>query len=106
MLFTGDLETDGEDAMMDEKMLKDYDVLKVAHHGSMYSSQQTFLDIIKPEIAIISCGIKNSYGHPHQELINRLKSQNSKIYITTDCGEITIKTDGNSVGVERFLKTN
>ena len=106
MLFTGDLETDGEDAMMDEKMLKDYDVLKVAHHGSMYSSQQTFLDIIKPEIAIISCGIKNGYGHPHPELINRLRSHNSQIYITTECGEITLKTDGFRIGVERFLKTN
>ena len=106
MLFTGDLETDGEDAMIIKKLLKDIDVLKVAHHGSMYSSQQKFLDIIKPEIAIISCGIKNSYGHPHQELINRLKSKKSEIYITTECGEITIKTDGNRVGVERFLKTN
>jgi len=103
-LFTGDLETDGEDAMMKGKMLENYDVLKVAHHGSMYSSQQAFLDIIKPEIAIISCGIKNSYGHPHQELINRLKSHNSKIYITTGCGEITIKTDGYRVGMENFLK--
>jgi len=106
MLFTGDLETDGEDAMIDKKILKNYDVLKVAHHGSMYSSQQEFLDIIKPEIAIISCGIKNSYGHPHQELINRLKSHDSEIYITTQSGEISIKTDGNRVGVERFLKTN
>jgi len=103
MLFTGDLETDGEDAMIIKKLLKDIDVLKVAHHGSMYSSQQKFLDIIKPEIAIISCGIKNSYGHPHQELINRLKSKKSEIYITTECGEITIKTDGNRVGVESYL---
>lgn len=106
MLFTGDLEKDGEEGLINTKQLKDYDVLKVAHHGSMYSSQQKFLSIVKPEFSIISCGINNSFGHPHPELLERLKDIKSQIFITPECGEITLKSNGDSVEVERFLKTN
>ena len=52
---------------------KTYDILKVAHHGSKYSTTEAFLKLVKPRIAWISAGENNSYGHPHAETIRRLK---------------------------------
>lgn len=104
MLFTGDLETEGENSMRGKNQLKDYDVLKVAHHGSMYSTQEKFLAVVRPEIALISCGAANSFGHPHKELISRLENIKSKIFITSECGEISITTDGSSVALRRYIE--
>ena len=117
LLLTGDLEADGEelvtnllknnfleDSEESVKVATDYDVLKVAHHGSKYSTFEDFLNIIKPEFAVISCGKENSYGHPHAELVERLEEVKSEILITTKCGAITIKTDGDKMIVEKFLK--
>ena len=97
MLFTGDVEGKGEKELLEQGMLDDIDVLKVAHHGSEYTTSQEMLDIVKPEISLISCGKDNSYGHPHKELLERLKGVNSKIYITKEVGAVTLETDGVSV---------
>ena len=116
LLLTGDLEADGEELVMKElqknviqkseellKVATDYDVLKVAHHGSKYSTFEEFLNIVKPEFAVISCGKENSYGHPHADLLKRLEKVGSDIRITTECGAINIKTDGEEMIVENFL---
>lgn len=108
MLLTGDLEMDGEGLILKEiKNLGKgrYEVLKVAHHGSKYSTSEEFLLIIRPNLSIISCGIDNSYGHPHKELIDRLEASESKILLTSECGGITIKTDGNKIEVERVISS-
>ena len=97
MLFTGDVEGKGEKELLEQGMLDDIDVLKVAHHGSEYTTSQEMLDIVKPEISLISCGKDNSYGHPHKELLERLEGVNSKIYITKEVGAVTLETDGVSV---------
>ncbi|NLJ96236.1 MAG: DNA internalization-related competence protein ComEC/Rec2, partial [Clostridiales bacterium] len=78
----------------------DYDVLKVAHHGSRNSTGEEILAIIKPELSLISCSKNNRYGHPHTELIERLQQSGSSIMITTEAGAITIKTDGERMVVE------
>lgn len=107
MLLTGDLEEDGEELLVDalkNMASSDYDVLKVAHHGSRYSSYEDFLNIVKPEYSIISCGFDNSYGHPHAELIQRLEKAESKIFITYESGAVTIKTDGRKMEVKEYLK--
>jgi competence protein ComEC len=106
MLLTGDLEAKGEETILQiiKNSKEDYDILKVAHHGSKYSTQADFLNIMKPEYAIISCSKENSYGHPHEEVINRLEAIKSNIIITKDSGAITITTDGDNMVIEKYKK--
>jgi competence protein ComEC len=118
MLLTGDLEKEGEVELT--KLLQnldyranyairpatDYDILKVAHHGSKNSTSEEILRMIRPEISLISCGEDNSYGHPHKELIERLKHIGSELKITYEKGAITIKTDGKKVITHDYLTTS
>ncbi len=77
-LFTGDASVETEEKMI-QKYDVDCDILKVGHHGSNTSTSEKFLKLASPEEAVISCGEKNYYGHPHQEIIDRLKKYNVKI---------------------------
>ena len=99
MLCTGDVEGEGEEILLQKLKRKDYDVLKVAHHGSKYSTSEAFLKLCTPEIALISAGEKNSYGHPHEELLRRLEDADYKIYNTQENGAIMLQTDGNSLTI-------
>lgn len=80
--------------------------LKVAHHGSKYSSGEDFLDALAPKIALISCGKNNSYGHPGKETLERLEDVMGKddIYITMDAGQIRILFDQESPAQVKFAK--
>jgi beta-lactamase superfamily II metal-dependent hydrolase len=69
-------------------------VIKISHHGSKYASSGDFLNRVKPEVAIVSCGAWNRYGHPSQAVLDRLKAANVKLYRTDLQGEITITTRG------------
>lgn len=84
MLFTGDLPRE-EYFLQDEQPI---DILKVAHHGSRFSTSDIFLDRIRPKEAIISVG-KNNYGHPAREVIDRLTKRSIRIYRTDTEGDIT-----------------
>lgn len=86
MLLTGDISEKTEKVIQDE--LSSVDVLKVAHHGSGESSCSEFLVKIRPEIAVISCGKDNSYGHPHEETIHRLSEVGCHIRYTMEEGAI------------------
>lgn len=81
-----------------EKEMMQYDVsatvLKAGHHGSNTSSSEDFIRAVKPEVTILSYGKDNKYGHPHAEVVDRLKEIGSKIYATADIGTITVTTDG------------
>ncbi|WHP41359.1 MBL fold metallo-hydrolase [Lysinibacillus capsici] len=81
-----------------EKEMLQYDVkatvLKAGHHGSNTSSSEEFVQAVKPEVAILSYGEDNKYGHPHAEVVDRLQAIGSKIYATADLGTITVSTDG------------
>ncbi len=94
MLLPGD----GEEQTEHRLLTKDPDLratlLKVAHHGSKYATSKDFIDRIKPQVAIFSCGAWNRYGHPSQAVLDRLKSANAKVYRTDLQGEITITTRG------------
>lgn len=95
-LFTGDISQEVEKALVLNQVkhnLIDSDVLKVAHHGSKYSSSEEFLATVSPELAVIQVG-KSSYGHPAQELLNRLKNFDIKILRTDKDGDIKIISDG------------
>lgn len=85
VLLTGDIEEKEMD-LADEKI----DILKVGHHGSNNTSSQKFLDAIKASHAIISAGQNNRYGHPHKDLIKRLKNSKIKIYSTIEDGNVEI----------------
>lgn len=100
VLFTGDVEGMGEEDLIQtlkESGVSQIDVLKVAHHGSRYSTTEEFLNVVDVEMAVISCGKDNIYGHPHIETLNRLSSTGSVILTTPQYGAITIKVskDGN-----------
>lgn len=95
-LFTGDAEHKSEEAML-EKYTKgelDCDILKVGHHGSSTSTTDEFLGAVSPEIALISCGDGNKYGHPNTETTDKLDAAKIKYYRTDLCGSIVITTDG------------
>ncbi len=107
LLLTGDLEADGEDMVLKELKalaVTDYDVLKVAHHGSKNSTYEEFLELIKPEFSVISCGKNNSYRHPAPELLERLQKAGSHIKITYESGAVTLKTDGINMKISEYLK--
>lgn len=94
MLFPGDAEDQSEHRMLTKDLNLKVKVLKVAHHGSKYATSQDFIDRVKPEVAIISDGEWNRYGHPAQPVLDRLKAANAKLYRTDLQGEITITSRG------------
>lgn len=96
-LFTGDTTKEVEETILNSNI--DIDVLKVAHHGSKYSSSEEFLNIATPEYAIISAGEGNSYGHPEPETLTRLKKHTNNIYITKDLGTILLTSDGKTITI-------
>lgn len=101
MLFTGDAEGPVEKTMAASygKKLK-CQVLKAGHHGSKTSSTAEFLKLVQPESVVMSLGVNNQYGHPHEALLNRLQKQGIKnIYRTDANGTITIVSDGSSYSI-------
>jgi competence protein ComEC len=85
-LFTGDLPSEKEQELIKNNPDLKSNVLKVAHHGSKYATTSEFLDVVKPEDAIISVGKNNKYGHPTQEVLDRLKNIGAKIFRTDETG--------------------
>ena len=96
-LFTGDAAEEAEDAMLAGGQTLASDVYKVGHHGSRYSSSEAFLSAVKPAYAVISCGDGNSYGHPHDEVLNRLRQMGTAVYRTDDQGTIVAESDGKTL---------
>ncbi len=94
LLLTGDIGEDTIMHMLDIGILdSDYDALKVPHHGSKYSYSMKFIESINTEVAVISCGIKNSYGHPHKDMVQGLYDGGNDVYRTDYQGRILIIVD-------------
>lgn len=98
-IFTGDAEKLAEKEMIDSGKLQDIDVYKVGHHGSDTSSSEEFLEVIKPDIAVISCGEGNSYGHPCDITLEKLSKYTDKVYRTDISGSVVITSDGKTLSV-------
>lgn len=99
MLFTGDIEEIAENELIkryENSNILSSTVLKVGHHGSKTSSTGNFLNKVKPKIALIGVGSKNTFGHPNNGVLDRLKKLSCKIYRTDFNGEITLTVDKNS----------
>lgn len=93
-LFTGDAEEDSEADMLENGISLKADVYKAAHHGSKTASTEEFMEAVDPEYVVISAGEGNSYGHPHAEVMNRLRSMGVKVFRTDEQGTIVLKSDG------------
>lgn len=93
MLLMGDATKNNESKLMKLYQLPKIDILKVGHHGSKTSSSESFINLTKPTISIISSGKNNKYHLPNQETLQTLRSTNSSILNTQDVGEITIDLD-------------
>jgi len=91
ILFTGDIESRGEQEILDLNLDIKSDILKLAHHGSKTSSQINFLEHVAPCLAIVSTGKNNSYGHPSQEVLASLKKFNIPVINTAESGAVRIK---------------
>lgn len=113
-LFTGDLEGEGE-TLVTERLARRGDhvrlhlpqritLLKVAHHGSKNSTPDPFLALTNPQIALISAGRDNAYGHPHKETLMRLQNRGCRIYQTPESGAVTFWIRRGRVRVEEFSK--
>nr|WP_286207104.1 ComEC/Rec2 family competence protein [Thermomicrobium sp. CFH 73360] len=95
ILLPGDLEARGEAALVE----RDREALRAAilvagHHGSRTSSSELFLAVVQPEVAIISVGRDNAYGHPHAAVLQRLRAAGARIYRTDVDGTVVVTTDG------------
>lgn len=100
-LLTGDIGKEQEKKL---KGLGEITWYKAAHHGSKESNTEDFLQELKPEIATISCGENNRYGHPAAEAVVNMKDSGAKTYETTDCGQITISMEDRKIHVEKYLE--
>ena len=106
MLFTGDTEGKGEELLIESGVLRESEVLKCAHHGSKNSGADAFLDQVNPKAAVISAGVNNRYGHPHEETVKKLKDRNIKVYNTQIGGAVCIHSDGRKMRIDSFLLSN
>ena len=96
-LFTGDAEREAEQDMIDAGVSLSSTVLKVGHHGSDTSTSYVFLRGVMPEYAVISVGEGNSYGHPDDAVLSRLRDAGAAVYRTDMQGTIVAESDGESV---------
>ena len=107
MLLTGDLEGEGEKsvaALLRSNAITGISVLKVAHHGSKNSTKEEFLRQCSPAVAVISCGERNTYGHPHKETLERLNDMGTAVYRTDCSGAVQITVTGSRMKVTKYRR--
>ncbi len=98
-LFTGDIGKGVEAKLVKQDVDLDSDILKVCHHGSKTSSSLKFLEAVSPKIAIIQVGKDNQYGHPHPDVLARLKEFGIQVLRTDINGDVKIVSDGNNFNI-------
>lgn len=100
-LFTGDIENETERELLASGSLGKINVLKIAHHGSNTSSIQEFLDVTKPQYAIISVGENNTFGHPNRNVLKRLEKNGVEVFRTDQNGFARFISDGSRIMVDK-----
>lgn len=114
-LFTGDIGVKEEQELVakledfgvgQENLLQitetELDFYKVAHHGSKYSNSSELLEYLQPKISVISCGMNNRYGHPHEDTLERLDAIGCEVWNTAECGQVTMEGDDDIVITTRL----
>ncbi len=92
-LLTGDAPGAVQELLLQRELVKESDVLKVAHHGAKEGSDENFLEKVNPKLAVISVGEGNTYGHPHKETLEELKNAGAEIKRTDKDGTIEVVSD-------------
>jgi competence protein ComEC len=100
VLFTGDIELEAEEDMMHLEGWIRSDIIKVPHHGGRSSSSVIFIEAVDPDVAVISAGKSNSFGHPHEETLRRYKQYGVRTYRTDLDGAVTILKAGKGYDVK------
>ncbi len=105
ILFTGDCEEEGETLML--RYLQDQNltchILKAGHHGSTYATSQVLLEQLQPQAVIVSCGIRNRYGHPHPTMLSRVENIEATCHVTASCGAVSVTIRGGKAQLKTFL---
>lgn len=103
-MFTGDVESEQLDAMLEAEGLRTIDVLKVGHHGSRVSLDEHAITALQPKVALISVGAGNSYGHPTPEALSLLEGCGTKVIRTDQSGTVVLRFDGDKMTIPRQSK--
>ena len=104
-VFTGDIGSEQENVIISNiDKIKNIDFLKVAHHGSNYSSSEAWCEFVDPAVAFCSVGEKNRYGHPGIEAVSRLENTGAKIYYTKDAGELMLSYVEHRIIVKEMVR--
>ena len=101
-LLTGDMESPGENALLDRKLIPDVEILKVAHHGSRTGTGEAFLAVARPEVALVSAGRNNRFKHPSPPTLERLERAGAQTLRTDLLGTLWVRTDGQTITVYRY----
>jgi len=91
ILFTGDMEREQEQALLERPGVLRADILKVGHHGSATSSTEPFVDAVAPHLALVSVGNGNTYGHPSSAVLERLRHHRARVLRTDDDGTVVVR---------------
>ena len=105
-VFTGDATAESEREVIrywEEYGRRQVQLLKVGHHGSATSTSDAFLKYCNPQVTMISCGRNNRYGHPHEEVVERLERYGCMIYRTDESGAVTIYIRDGKMWIEEYL---
>lgn len=101
-LFTGDAEKESEEEILLQSIVQlKADVLKIGHHGSKSSTSAEFLRAAAPQYAVISCGVNNDYGHPHQTTLDTLAVAGVDVFRTDLSGTIVAVSDGEKITFDK-----
>jgi competence protein ComEC len=103
LLLAGDLEAEGEAALLAARRPVDAEVLKVPHHGGRTSSTPEFLGRVGPKVAIVSAGYRNRFRHPHPETLDRYREIGARVFRTDLHGAVTVEMGGDGMVVRPFL---
>lgn len=105
-IFTGDLEEDKEEWLVDSYGAEGLkaDVLDAGHHGSANATGEEFLAAVSPRAVLISCGRNNSYGHPAKETLGRIEEQKAACFVTAGCGAVTVRVEKDGFLITAFLE--
>jgi len=104
LLLTGDIEKQGETAVLQEGIDIKSDLVKVAHHGSKTSSIEVFVAATRPSMAIISVGRTSMFGHPNKDVVERWRASGAEVMTTGQRGTISVVTDGRALSVSTFVR--